>query len=158
MQIPVRVIAPVTPHFYTMALESDDLATGDKSIYHFCGVAMSEQDCMVRALNHMSKYSKDVYDVGLLGTPWKVLNASALTYEQIQRGFKDFGYPPTEETVPLPTSEKDLALMNTLLAYCIKEKDYRTATVLEPYLNVYERQLLADAMVDITQSNINKSA
>lgn len=158
MQIPVTVILPPTPRFFTMALESDSALTGDKSIYHFASVAMSEQDCMIRALNHMSKYNKDVYSLGLAGTPWRILNASSMSYEEIQRGFKAFDYPPTDEQEPLPTTEKELGLMNTLLAYCIKNKDTRTAAVLEPYLNEYERELLANAMVDIARGDINKNA
>lgn len=158
MQIPVTVILPPTPRFFTMSLDSDSMLTGEKSIYSFCGVALSEQDCMIRALNHMSKHNKDVYAAGTMGTPWKVLNSSSLSYEQIQKGFKDFGYPPTGEQEPLPTTEKELGLMNTLLAHCIKNRDTRTAAVLEPYLNEYERELLANAMVDIARGDINKNA
>jgi hypothetical protein len=93
-----------------------------------------------------------------MGTPWKMLSSSSLSYEQIQKGFKDFGYPPTGEQEPLPTTEKELGLMNTLLAHCIKNRDTRTAAVLEPYLNEYERELLANAMVDIARGDINKNA
>lgn len=139
------------PKFYACNLIATDY-TGERHIYLFTTIAMSQQDAFMKGLDTMRRQIPELYELGQTGTGFSILGCQELTWRQMQRNFllaieprptQNIQFVVAEEPVEEPEEPSE---KNKLIQKIIETRDTELLEQSKDQLTDYEIAYITDTI------------